>query len=435
MLKRIMIVLLGMATLAVIGIFALAYRPAIGPVAVPAASSFAPGLIARGQQLAGAGYCATCHTRRGGEPYAGGLPFPTPFGTMYSTNITPDPVTGIGQWSEEAFRRAMHQGVARDGSHLFPTFPYQHFNLITDEDISALYAFIMTRKPVVAEARKSDIPFPLNVRALQAGWKLLNFREGQYGPVDGKDAQWNRGAYLAEGLGHCSACHSPRNKLGAEKSGDQRYAGAEIDHWYAPPLTAANPAAVPWTPDELYQYLREGATPLHGVATDVMSDVIQKGLSELPDQDIRALATYFADRMGTSGASIDRDVINGELAKANLAQHSPQRDGGQALYLAACSSCHYNNDAGPQLQRPELGINTAITADDPTTLLRVILQGVSVDQGLPGVMMPGFGHSMSDAQVAQLAAWLRSSRSDRPAWPDLEQRVTRLRKDLAASER
>ena len=223
----------------------------------------------------------------------------TPFGVIYSTNITPDPETGIGTWSEAAFRRAMHEGVSRDGSHLFPVFSYDHFTKLSDEDVRALYAYFMTRTPVHAPARPSGIPFPFNIRYLQAGWKLLFFRPGRFEPDAEKSAEWNRGAYLALGLSHCGACHTPRNLLGAEKPGDA-YGGAVIDNWVAPPLTAANPAPAPWTHEELYDYLRTGASKLHGTAAGPMFPVVQ-GLGALPDSDIRAIATYFADRRQGGG--------------------------------------------------------------------------------------------------------------------------------------
>ena len=214
MLKRLVA---GFAALAVLGaaaFAALAWRPAVAPIQPPAPASFPSELVARGEILAAGGYCAACHTVKGGALNAGGYPMRSGFGTIYSTNITPDPETGIGTWSEAAFRRAMHEGVSRDGSHLFPAFPYDHFTQLTDADVAALYAYFMTRPPVPSPARANDLPFPLNMRALQAGWKLLFFRPGRFEPVPGRDAEWNRGAYLVEGLSHCGACHTPRNAAG-----------------------------------------------------------------------------------------------------------------------------------------------------------------------------------------------------------------------------
>jgi mono/diheme cytochrome c family protein len=431
--KRILLGLLGLFVLAVVGLFVLAHRPELDPIA-PSAKAFPADLVARGEVLAGAGYCASCHTAKGGAPYAGGYAMETGFGTIYSTNITPDPDTGIGRWSEEAFRRAMREGVARDGSHLFPAFPYQHFSLVTDEDIHALYAYFMTRTAVKAPARKPHLPFPLNVRALQAGWKLLYVHKDDYGPITGKTPEWNRGAYLAEGLGHCSACHSPRNSLGAEKGGAQRYTGAVIDNWYAPPLGPANKAPVPWNTDELYAYMHTGATPLHGVAAGPMSHVVHDGLVKLPDADVRAIAAYFADRFGTTGQRTTNTeaTLARVMATSALGSHQ-QIDRGATLYTAACASCHYNSGPMPLQARPELGLNSALTASDPSTLIQVILHGVSVPEGLPDTMMPSFAHSFSDADIAALAAWLRSTRTDQPPWPELPSRVTALR-EASASE-
>jgi len=229
--KRLLIGLAVVLALGLLGFAAIAWKPAIAPIVPPAAAAFAPDMVARGEVLAGAGYCATCHTAKGGAPYAGGYPMVTSFGTIYSTNITPDPETGIGAWSKDAFRRAMHEGVARDGSHLFPAFPYDHFSKLTDGDVEALYAYMMTREPVRASAPANTIPFPLNIRALQAGWKLLFVRLGRFEPDAGRGPEWNRGAYLAEGISHCGACHTPRNLLGAEDH-SRDYAGAAIDGAY-----------------------------------------------------------------------------------------------------------------------------------------------------------------------------------------------------------
>ncbi|MEP7185190.1 MAG: cytochrome c [Rhodanobacter sp.] len=427
MVKRIFLGVIGLMVLAVVGLFALAWRHAIDPIAPPSPTAFASDMVARGNVLAGAGYCATCHTTKGGRPYAGGYPMATPFGTIYSTNITPDPDTGIGRWSEAAFRRAMHKGVSRDGSHLFPAFPYQHFNQVSDDDIKALYAFMMTRPAVNAPARQPDIPFPLNVRALQAGWKLLFFRDHAYGPVTGKSPAWDRGAYLAEGISHCSACHSPRNKLGAEKLGNDRYTGAEIDGWYAPPLTSRNAAPIPWTVDEIYGYLRHGGTSLHGVAVGSMSRVIHEGLAKLPDADLHAIAVYFADRAGHANQPTPSPAAVAKMMTIAMPHTQPKPGDGAHLYAAACASCHYNSGPMPALNRPELGLNSALAGTDPTTLIRIILHGVGADEGLPGVMMPGFSRTFSDDEVAELATWLRRNQTDKPVWTDLKSKVATVR--------
>jgi mono/diheme cytochrome c family protein len=350
--KKLLIAVVALGCLGLAGFGMLAWQPAMAPVVPPAAENFAPDLVAKGEALAGGGYCAACHTAKGGQTFAGGYAMATPFGMIYSTNITPDPETGIGTWSEAAFARAMHEGVSRDGSHLFPVFSYDHFTRLSDEDVRALYAYFMTRTPAHAPARPSGIPFPFNIRYLQAGWKLLFFRPGRFEPDGEKSAEWNRGAYLALGLSHCGACHTPRNLLGAEKPGDA-YGGAVIDNWVAPPLTAANPAPAPWTREELYDYLRTGTSVLHGTAAGPMFPVVQ-GLAALPDSDVRAIATYFADvdkaadRLPSVSAAVSHAM---SFASAKTGE---QFDPDSRLYTAACASCHYNAGSAPLAARPEL---------------------------------------------------------------------------------
>ena len=309
MLKRWFIGLIRLVTLGLLGFIVFAWRQAIAPIPPPAAASFSAQLVARGEALAGDGYCATCHIAKSGQRFTGGYAMQTPFGIIYATNLTPDPETGIGTWSEAAFARAMREGVARDGSHLFPAFPYNHFTKLADDDVRALYAYFMTRPPVHAPARTNGLPFPFNVRALQAGWKLLFFTPGRSQPDAAKSAEWNRGADLAQGLSHCGACHTPRNFLGGEKDGDA-YAGALVDDWIAPPLTAANPAPAPWTQDERHNYLRNGVSVLHGTSAGPMAAVVHAGLSTLPDADVQAIALYFADmdHAGDREAAIDAAV-------------------------------------------------------------------------------------------------------------------------------
>lgn len=425
-LKRILV---GLAVIFLIGyggMAALAWRSAIAPISQPAPSSFTPELVRRGEVLAAAGYCAECHTAKGRAPYAGGYPMQTGFGTIYSTNITPDPATGIGSWSEEAFRRAMHEGVARDGSHLFPAFPYDHFTKVSDADVSALYAYFMTREPVRASAPDNTLPFPLNIRALQAGWKLLFFRPGRFETQPARGPEWNRGAYLAEGISHCGACHTPRNRLGAEVRG-HAYDGAAIDNWFAPPLTGANPSPVPWSRDELFDYLRTGVSQFHGTPMGPMSPVIHDGLAKLPDSDIQALAVYFADIDGAAARAAEAKPAIERALALNQVGADERHDPAARLYIAACASCHYNGGEGPNRLRPDLGIISAVSLSDPTNLIHVILDGVSVQEGAPGVVMPGFRRGFSDADVTRIAAYLRATRTGLAPWPDLEKKVAAIR--------
>ncbi len=274
-----------------IGAAVLPWR-SIAPIARPDASVYSAATIARGRQLAALGDCAVCHTGASGILNAGGRPLETPFGTIYSTNITPDVETGIGAWSYPAFERAMREGIHRDGRHLYPAFPYTHFARATDADLQALYAYLMAQAPVRAELPKNRLAFPFNLRPLMAGWNALFHQPSVFEADPAKSEIWNRGAYLVEGLGHCGACHSPRNALGAEKQGAY-LAGGFAEGWEAPPLTSLSHAPIPWSEDELFAYLRSGESRFHGVAAGPMAPVV-KELAALPDQDIRAMAVYLA---------------------------------------------------------------------------------------------------------------------------------------------
>jgi mono/diheme cytochrome c family protein len=426
-LKRVLVGLIGVCAIFAVGLFGLAWQPAIAPIDRPDRSAFAIDLVAKGQVLASAGYCATCHTASNGALYAGGFPLPTPFGTIYSTNITPEPDTGIGRWSEAAFARALHEGVARDGSHLFPAFPYDHFTKLTADDVKALYAYFMSVPPIKAAPKANTVPFPFDVRFLQAGWKLLFFNKGPYRPIATQSADWNRGAYLAEGLSHCGACHTPRNELGAEKAGSP-YGGAFVDGWTAPPLIAS-PSPAPWNEDELFAYLRNGGSALHGTAAGSMSPVVH-GLAKLPDSDIRAIAIYFADLNGSANQTASSATATALRMSALGSGQEYNPDA--RLYAAACSSCHYNAGLTPLIIRPELALNSTLWLDAPNNFIRVVLEGIRLDEGLRGVAMPGF-HHLSDSDIARIGAYMRRTRTTMQPWPHLEATVSKVRADPSSA--
>ncbi len=409
-----------------VGAFAaFAWRPAISEVSTPEPSSFSPALIQQGARLAAAGFCASCHTVAGGKPFAGGYAMKTGFGTIYSTNISPDRETGIGTWSEAAFLRAMHEGVARDGSHLFPAFPYDHFTKLSDADVHALYAYAMTRPPVHAENHPNEMPFPFGIRALQAGWKLLFFHPGRFEFQTNESQLWNRGAYLAESLSHCSACHTPRGPLGAELT-NRLYQGASVDGWFAPALTAANPSPVPWTSAELRDYLTTGLSRYHGPAAGPMSPVTHE-LATLNADDQQALVTY-VESLGAGDARDDHVASAVTLALAVDAQDSKKISNASGrLFVSACASCHYNRTPDVNPNRPELGLNSAVFLDDPSNLIRVILYGISAKEGAGGIVMPGFARGMTDEDVASIAAYLRSTRTEKAQWPNLTKQVAAIR--------
>ena len=362
-----------------------------------------------------------CHTARGGQPGAGGRPFTMAIGTFYSSNITPDAETGIGSWSEAAFTRALREGVARDGRHLFPVFPYDHFTKLSDGDIKALYAYVMTRPPVKAPDRPNTVPFPLDVRALQAIWKLIYFKPGPYQPDPRYDAQWNRGAYLAQGLAACGACHTARYALGAESVGHPYggpYGGALFAGWIATPLDVS-PSPARWSENGLFAYLRTGESPPHGVAVGPMRLVV-KGLATLPDSDLKAIAAYFVGLNRPSGASLALGVAKAMAPDQAVSPGEPQ---GLKIYRANCAGCH---DQGGAARSP-LGLNASLWLEDkPHNFIRTVLDGIDGSDGLPGAM-PAFRDTLSDADLEALAAYLRSARTNAPGWPGLGKLVRKIR--------
>jgi mono/diheme cytochrome c family protein len=409
-------------------VFAIAWRPAM-PVTDPGAKqSFDSAQVKRGRELAALGNCNSCHTVRGGKNFAGGLPVPTPFGTVFSSNITPDPETGIGRWPEDAFRRAMRSGVDREGRHLYPTFPYDHFTNVSDDDDRALFAFLMTREPVRAPARDNQLSFPFDHRVVIAGWKLLFLRAGTYKPDTTKSAEWNRGAYLVEGLAHCGACHTPRNALGAERT-TASFSGGDVDNWQAYPINAQSLAPVPWDADALYTYLRDGFHPDHGTARGPMADVASN-LSAVPATDVRAIATYMADVFGKPSPV---RKLQGEtvLAQAKQGAASPPESEGGKIYAAACAGCH-DGSRPPPYGGIHLSLSTAISSPDPRNLANIVLSGVAPIEGERSPIMPGFAAVMNDREVVVLLEYLRSRFSHHRASSDLERVVAEARRTQTA---
>lgn len=420
-------IIVSLALIAGVGLFSFyAWNSPIAPTPTQANTTFSSHEIALGKTLAEAGYCGTCHTAPDGQLYAGNYEMHSEFGSIFSSNITPDRQTGIGSWSLEAFERAMRSGVSRDGQHLLPAFPYEHFNKMTDEDIKAIYAYIMTSIPAVSAIKKDNgIPFPLNIRWLQAGWKLFFADTSPFTAQVDKSAEWNRGAYLAEGLTHCGACHTPRNKVGAEER-HKMYAGAAIDGWFAPPLTDANPAPLPWRTQDLYEYLTTGNSTYHDSAGGPMASVVHAGLSALSLGDLMAISIYFAD---IAGNSTDDPINNQFLLSAIEGQKAIpdlRINKGANLYALACQSCHYSGKDMVK-GRPLLTLGSSLHLDEPTNLINVILDGFRADQGIQGVVMPSFREAFSDEDIATIAAYLRQSAGEK-AWPNLIGKVGEVRR-------
>lgn len=413
--------LICVAAVAVLAYAALAWRPAIAPIEPPAPQSFAPELVAKGKMLASAGNCAACHTVAGGQAFAGGYAMATPFGTIYSTNITPDRETGIGQWSLAAFTRALREGVARDGKHLFPAFPYDHFALLTDGDVGALYAYLMTVPPVKAKAKANTVPFPLDIRALQAAWKMIYFKPEPHRPDPAKSEEWNRGAYLAEGLAHCGACHTPRNILGAEEIGHP-FNGALVDEWIAWPL-GVSVAPLRWSTEEFFTYLKGGTTP-HGRALGPMGPVVQS-LAALPDSDIRAIAAYFGGMNRTMSAR--PEALAAQVLARARSNPGPANDRGRRLYYAACASCHDDGGSTPLATPANLMLNNALWYPWPNNFAHIVLNGAGAPGDAPGPMMPPFRNALSDDEIMAIGDYLRRFRLNLTPWQAERYRFDRWR--------
>ncbi len=409
-----------------VAIALIGWRSVIAPVQLAAANIYSPGTVERGSQLAALGNCVGCHTATDGIPNAGGRALDTPFGKIYSTNLTPD-VTGIGNWSLPAFTRAMREGISRDGHYLYPAFPYTSYAKTTDEDLTALYAYLMAQPAVKSTPPQTGLAFPYNIRPLMAVWNGL-FHDAspiQVEPL--QTTEWNRGNYLVNSLGHCGACHTPRNALGAERSGKAYLAGAVIDGWEAPALTALSRAPVPWNAAELYRYLRVGHTQQHGIAAGPMGAVV-KQLGALPDADVAAMAAYLA--------SLNQSVANVNSAQramevvANAQQQASSLLGlGQRLFSGACGSCHHDGD-GPKLLgvNPPLALNSNLHSNRPDNLINTILNGVQDPATQDIGYMPAFKYALNDAQIAELANYMRRRYAPGEAvWGNLPADIARLR--------
>lgn len=428
----------GAAGIAGLAAMAWPMKPALPLTDGPDASLYSPQAIERGRLVAAAGDCVVCHTAPGGAPNAGGLGLETPFGTIYSTNITPDTETGIGRWSYAAFERAMRQGIHQDGRQLYPAFPYTAFAKLSDGDLQALYGYLMSRPAVQARAPETQLAFPYSLRPAMAGWNLLFHDATPFQADPARSAEWNRGAYLVQGAGHCAACHSPRNALGAEKGGIHYLGGGEAEGWSAPALHQLAGGPRPWSRESLYQYLRTGFSARHGVAAGPMAPVIH-GLAELPDADVRAMATYLMELPGQAPQAAPAPgpapaPAAAAPAAAAVPMPAPARTldrhaSGERIYQNACAVCH-EAGSGPTLfgAKPQLGLNTNLHAATPDNLVQVILHGIQEPADGALGYMPGFRDSLDDRQIADLLGYLRARFAPEEApWPQEMETVRRLR--------
>ena len=380
--------------------------------------------IERGRYLAAAGDCAACHTADGGKPYAGGRPVPTPFGVIYSTNITPDKETGIGRWTEEQFYRAMHEGIRADGKHLYPAFPYPWYTKLSRQDVDAIRAFLQALPRVKQGNKPTELPWPLSVREVMSGWNSLYFKKGEYKADPQQSAEWNRGAYLVEGLGHCGACHTPKNIAGGLKT-KQNLEGGYGENWYATSLTNdVRDGLGQWTLDDIVRYLRSGVNA-KAAATGPMAEVIEHSTQHLSDADLRAIGVYLRSVPGRN------QTANAESDKDRLAR-------GQALYVDQCAGCHMEDGSGQRNTFPPLAGNAVVQSREPGTMLHMIIDGarvVATAHDPTGLAMPGFGWKLTDQDIADLATYLRSAWGNRAAAVSVSQvKDTRERVAKASSQ-
>lgn len=411
------------------GAILYAHEPEI-PVAAVDPGSFPEEQVRHGREVASAGMCAVCHTAPGGAVNAGGFHMETPFGVIVSTNITPDAETGIGGWTFEAFERAMRRGIARDGSHLYPAFPYPSFTKMTDEDVRGLYAYMMSQPPVRNQPQETHLPFPFNQRMLMAGWNLLFLDRDPVAQVASESEAWNRGQYLAVALGHCSACHTPRNALGAEEGGKAYLGGGSAEGWIAPALNASSKAPIAWTEQALFDYLRSGYADQHGAAGASMTPVVRVGTSQIAESDTRALAAYIAGQMAGAAPQGRAGPTPPQREAAAQAAVATTETLGARIYANACAACHHPGPGGPDLfgTQPPLWLATSLNLEQPDNVIRYVLNGTQHDAGNPrGGHMPGYAYALNDTQIAAVVQFMRESFTDQPAWKDVPDAVQRIR--------
>jgi mono/diheme cytochrome c family protein len=353
--------------------------------------------LQRGLYVARAADCISCHTEPGGQAFAGGAALKTPFGALYAPNITPDKATGIGDWSEQDFERAVRLGVRKDGALLYPAMPYTNYAHISRDDLHALWLYVHALPAVSHQAPKNSLSFPFNIRAGLGVWQSLYFKPGAFKPNPGKSAAWNRGHYLVQALGHCDACHTPRNIAQATEP-QHRLTGAQIEGWYAPDIGSDPLSSIArWKLEDLAHFLRTGQAPDNSKVVGPMQEVVHDSLQYLTDADLLAIATYLKDQ--PRGVSPER-VRNASTSEANLKQ-------GRAVYLQECASCHGSNGRGRPQVVPALAGDGAVTAREPYNVIMVLLEGLKA-HGSWGAM-GSFASSLDDQQIADVTNYVRTA--------------------------
>jgi mono/diheme cytochrome c family protein len=369
-----------------------------------------PSLVAKGEYLARAGDCVACHTAPGDKLFAGRRAMPTPFGTLYTSNITPDPETGIGKWTPDQFYAAMHTGRFPDGGLIYPAMPFGSYTKVTREDSNAIFAYLKTVAPVQRANRPHDLQFPYNNRSLILGWRTLYFSEGAYKPDATKSDEWNRGAYLVGGLGHCAMCHSAINALGGSSESEAFQGGLiPMQNWYAPSLTSNKEAGLgDWSLTDISDLLRKGVSN-RGVVYGPMAEVVYNSLQYLSDPDIRAMAVYLKSL--AEGSSPGAAATSLPTAESSLLLSL-----GKTVYDSRCASCHGADGSGKPPQYPPLAGNQSIEMESSVNAIRMVLNG-GYPPGTAGnpmpYGMPPFAQLLSDNEVAAVVSYIRTSWGNR----------------------
>ena len=375
------------------------------PTAPPSAER-----VARGAYLARVGDCMLCHTARGGAPFAGGRAIATPFGTVYSSNLTPDAATGLGRWSAAHFRRALHQGRSRDGRLLYPVFPYPHTTRVTDADADLLFDYLRSLPPVNQPDREHRLRFPYNTQAALAVWRALYFRPEPFRPDPARPPEWNRGAYLVQGLAHCGACHTARNALGGVRDALDLSGGLiPMQNWYAPALTSpAEAGLADWRVEDIVQLLQTGTSP-RATVSGPMAEVVMHSTQYIDPTDLRAMAVYLK-----SLPQVGTDTDPREVQRAGI----PLLARGSKLYGTHCAACHGESGSGVPGAYPALAGNRAVTMPATENLVQIVLNGgfPPATHGNPRPFgMPPFATTLGDGDVAAVLTFIRSAWGNRAA--------------------
>jgi mono/diheme cytochrome c family protein len=365
------------------------------PVARGADKMASGASVSTGEYVARAADCMSCHTGSPDKPFAGGYAVKSPVGIIYGSNITPDAQTGIGNWTEGDFERALRQGIRKDGAHLYPAMPYMDYTKMSAADMDALWKYIHGLRPIRNEVPKNTVPFPFSVRSGLAVWQDLYFKPGPFVPVTAKDEVWNRGAYLVEALGHCAECHTPRNIALAPKT-TENLAGGEIQGWYAPDISGGDYSNVGrWSTDQFVTYFRTGSAPDNSKVIGPMQEVVHDSLQYLSAGDLRAIAVYLKDQ-----------PANQSTEKATKA-YLPRVAAGKLVYENNCSSCHQSNGQGIKGTVPALAGNGAVTAREPYDVMMAVLEGFPAN-GTWGAMA-SFADELSDDQISDVTNYVRTA--------------------------